>query len=72
MAFFRTEEWINKYQKLIKKHRLLGIPIRDKWRVREIILSWYYNPKLKFVKNRLEKEYSNLYISGIPDIRKNF
>jgi len=56
-----TEEWINKYQKLIKKHTLLGIPVRDKWRVREIVLSWYYNPKLKFVKNRLEREYKELY-----------
>jgi len=57
-----TEEWINKYQKLIKKHTLLGIPVRDKWRVREIILSWYYNPKLGCVKNRIERKYEELFL----------
>jgi len=57
-----TEEWIDKYQKIIKNHILLGVPVRDKWRVREIILSWYDNPKFRCVKNRLEKEYSNLFI----------
>jgi len=57
-----TEEWISKYQKLIKKHTLLGVPVRDKWRVGEIVLSWYYNPKLNFVKNRLEKECKELYL----------
>jgi len=57
------EEWLNIYHKLIKKYTLLDVPVRDKWRVREIVLSWYYNPKLQCVKNRLEKECKELYIS---------
>ena len=56
-----TEEWISRYQKLKKKHTFLGIPVRDKWVVRKIVMSWYDNPKFKCVRNRLKRDYLELY-----------
>ena len=49
------------YKKLRDKYSLLGVPVRDKWRVREIILSWYDNPRFKCVQKRLERECIKLY-----------
>ncbi len=57
----KNEEWVKKYLKIKNNHLLLGVIVRDKWKIREIILRWRYDPKFKCVKNRLEKEYNNLY-----------
>jgi hypothetical protein len=59
----RNEEWIEKYLKIRKKHLLLGVIVSDYWKIREIILRWRYNPNLKCVKNRLEREYNSLSVN---------
>ena len=43
------------YKKFKDKYSLLGVPVRDKWRIREIVYSWYENPRLKCVQKRLER-----------------
>ena len=57
----RDDEWVKRYLKIKNNHTLLGVIVNDKWKIREIILRWRYFPKFKCVKNRLEKEYNNLY-----------
>ena len=57
---FKQEEF-EIYKKFKDKYSLLGVPVRDKWRVREIILSWYDNPRFKCVQKRLERECIKLY-----------
>jgi hypothetical protein len=57
----RDDEWVEKYLKIKNNHTLLGVIVSDKWKIREIILRWRYDPKFKCVKNRLKKEYNNLF-----------
>jgi hypothetical protein len=57
----KNDEWVKRYLKIKNKHTLLGVIVRDKWRIREIILRWRYNPNFKCVKNRIEREYNFLY-----------
>jgi hypothetical protein len=40
---------------------LLGFMVSDKWKIREIILRWRYNPNFQCVKNRLMREFKLLY-----------
>jgi len=56
-----TEEKFLIYKKLKDKYSLLGVPVRNKWRVREIVYSWYDNPKFGCVQKRLERECKELY-----------
>ena len=57
---FKQEEF-EIYKKFKDKYSLLGVPVRDKWRVREIVYSWYDNPRFKCVQKRLERECIKLY-----------
>jgi hypothetical protein len=57
----RDEEWVKRYLKIKNKHLLLGVIVSDKWRIREIILRWRYDPKFKCVKNRIKRKFNNLY-----------
>ena len=57
-----TEEKFLIYKKLKDKYSLLGVPVRNKWRVREIVYSWYDNPRFKCVQKRLEREYNQLFL----------
>jgi hypothetical protein len=51
----RDKEWVEKYLKIRKNHILLGVIVSDKWKIREIILRWIYNPNLQCVKKLLKR-----------------
>ena len=55
------KEWYQKYQKLKQKHTLNGVPVRDRWAIREIVLSWYYDPRLGCVQKRLKRQFESLH-----------
>ena len=57
-----TKEWIERYKKLKNKHSLLDVPVRDKYRVKEIVMSWYDNPRFKCVQQRLLKDLQSFSI----------